>query len=170
MCYNLAILFSIIRQLSKPDQSTLQELTICRLLYRELQSPIRTRVLQIQANTVFCFPESFSRSRSVRPAPNPLRLPYTTSILGIRGQQARVITRLNCVPAQYLGVPNCQAKQIKIDSSLPFPGTPDSIQRSAQPGFCDNQSPTTEPPPLNARSSIGSRHHTQNSISTILPF
>lgn len=55
--------------LSWSQVGALQELTVCRLLYRELRSPIRTRALQIQAKALFFDPESFSRSRSLRPAP-----------------------------------------------------------------------------------------------------
>lgn len=64
--------------------------------------------------------------------------------------------------------PSTRQRQIKIkrDSSLPSAGTPDSIQCSAQPGFCDKKATS----PLNARSSLGHRHNAQNSISTILPF
>jgi hypothetical protein len=64
--------------------------------------------------------------------------------------------------------PSTRQRQIKIkrDSSLPSAGTPDSIQCSAQPGFCDKKATS----PLNARSRLGHRHNAQKSISTILPF
>ena len=107
------------------------------------------------------------------PSPDPqtvrLALSATGTLLSLLSNPGQARRRMPPPTVQHsTQQASTRPKQIKIkrDSSLPSAGTPDSIQCSAQPGFCDKKATS----PLNARSSLGHRHNAQKSISTILPF
>jgi hypothetical protein len=57
----------------------------------------------------------------------------------------RLVHSGRCMPhANYLGHP--ANKKLNVNSSLPSAGTPNSIQCSAQPGFCDKKRPLRSTP------------------------